>query len=264
MSARFRKGCVHPAAAAPGQDGLLGRRHDQDRHQGSIRRRSSRARIRRSPRPGVTLRPGRQPDGHRGNAAGTVRRARRGRRRRPGEARRRHSVLHPEGLSHGGEPAQKPAAGARLSRTSMRCKAIRYFFDCTPIATVGGLQQPSSLLKLKQPVLIGTIPGQGLHPRRDVACEGADRSPAHPRSRHQGEPDQSLAAGRSTRHRQERCCRPRLRYIGDVDTPIYATLGGTARSDLPTGSSRPAVLLPEARRLRCRKRNRKSRSWVRT
>lgn len=110
--------------------------------------------------------------------------------------------------------------------------AVRYFFDSTPIETLGGTQQPSALLVLNKPSLIGTIPAKAFVVGGSIHVKAA--TPVGPPFATldlgtKADPTRFLAAlPLKTLLRDDDLLKTKIGIIGDVDTPIYATLKGSA------------------------------------
>ncbi|RPJ80706.1 MAG: hypothetical protein EHM13_11615 [Acidobacteria bacterium] len=110
---------------------------------------------------------------------------------------------------------------------------LRYFFDSTPIMTVGGIQQPSALLKLNTPVVIGTVPRRSFVIGGTVHVKTATTGAATLDIGTKANPTRFLQAMPLNAVIREDDLPAELGYIGDVDTPIYAPLRGS--TDLSNG-----------------------------
>jgi hypothetical protein len=112
--------------------------------------------------------------------------------------------------------------------------AVRYFFDATPIETIGGIQQPSALLKLNKPMLIGTIPGKAFVVGGSIHVKTATTGAATLDIGTKANPVRFLTAlPLNAALRDDDLLKTKIGIIGDSDTPIYATLKGSA--DLSNG-----------------------------
>lgn len=107
--------------------------------------------------------------------------------------------------------------------------AIRYFFDSTPVETVGGIQQPSALLKLNKPMLIGTIPGKAFVVGGSIHVAKVTTGAATLDLGTKAAPTRFLTAlALNALLRDDDLLKAKIGIIGDSDTPIYATLKGSA------------------------------------
>jgi hypothetical protein len=111
---------------------------------------------------------------------------------------------------------------------------IRYFFDSTPIQTVGGIQTPSALLKLNTPMVIGTIPARAFVVGGSIHVKTATTGAATLDIGTKANPVRFLTAlPLNAALRDDDLLKAKIGYIGDTDTPIYATLKGSP--DLSNG-----------------------------
>jgi len=111
---------------------------------------------------------------------------------------------------------------------------IRYFFDATPIQTVGGIQTPSALLKLNTPVVIGTIPAKAFVVGGSIHVKTATTGAATLDIGTKAAPTRFLTAlPLNAALRDDDLLKTKIGIIGDSDTPIYATLKGS--TDLSNG-----------------------------
>jgi len=106
---------------------------------------------------------------------------------------------------------------------------IRYFYDSTPVETAGGIQTPSALLKLNKPMLIGTIPRLAFVVGGSIHVKKVTTGAATLDLGTKADPVRFLTAlPLSVLLRDDDLLKTKIGIIGNADTPIYATLKGSA------------------------------------
>jgi hypothetical protein len=105
---------------------------------------------------------------------------------------------------------------------------IRFHFDSTDIQTVGGIQTPQSGLKFNAPVLVGTIPAKAFIHGMTWHVLKATTAACTLDVGTKAAPTKWLAAGPLNAVARNDAAATTYGYIGDSDTPVYATLKGNA------------------------------------